>query len=153
MVVLESHEAGWAASGRNGGFCAASLTHGTGNGLARWPDDMPTLLRLGRDNLDGIEATLDRYRLDVEWERSGALDVATAPWQAADLRAHAEEVEALGESVELLDTDEVRGLVNSPTYHAGLLDRTGTAMVHPAKLAWGLREACLSLGCPALRTH
>jgi len=146
VVVLESHEAGWAASGRNGGFCAASLTHGTGNGLARWPDDMPTLLRLGRDNLDGIEATLDRYGLDAEWERSGALDVATAPWQAADLRAHAEEVKALGESIELLDADEVRALVDSPTYHAGLLDRTGTAMVHPAKLAWGLREACLSLG-------
>ena len=90
VVVLESHEAGWAASGRNGGFCAASLTHGTGNGLARWPDDMPTLLRLGRDNLDGIEATLDRYGLDAEWERTGALDVATAPWQAAELRAHAD---------------------------------------------------------------
>jgi glycine/D-amino acid oxidase-like deaminating enzyme len=72
--------------------------------------------------------------------------VATAPWQAADLRAHVEEVEALGESIELLDADEVRALVDSPTYHAGLLDRTGTAMVHPAKLAWGLREACLSLG-------
>ncbi len=146
VVVLESHEAGWAASGRNGGFCAASLTHGTANGLARWPDELPTLLRLGRDNLDGIEATLDRYGLDPEWERTGALDVATAPWQAADLRAHAEDVDALGESVELLDAEEVRGLVNSPTYHAGLLDRTGTAMVHPAKLAWGLREACLSLG-------
>ena len=87
VVVLEGHEVGWAASGRNGGFCAASLTHGTANGLARWPDDMPTLLRLGRDNLDGIEATLDRYGLDAEWERTGALDVATAPWQADDLRA------------------------------------------------------------------
>jgi glycine/D-amino acid oxidase-like deaminating enzyme len=146
VLVLESHESGWAASGRNGGFCAASLTHGTANGLARWPEDMPTLLRLGHGNLDGIEATLDRYGLDAEWERTGALDVATAAWQADDLRAHADEVKALGESLELLDADAVRQLVDSPTYHGGLLDRTGTAMVHPAKLAWGLRAACLSLG-------
>ena len=28
VVVLEGREVGWAASGRNGGFCAARLTHG-----------------------------------------------------------------------------------------------------------------------------
>jgi glycine/D-amino acid oxidase-like deaminating enzyme len=146
VVVLEGQEVGWAASGRNGGFCASSLTHGTSNGLARWPQDMPTLLRLGRDNLSGIQATLERYGLDAEWELTGALEVATAPWQAEELRAYAEAVASLGEQVELLDADGVRELVDSPTYHAGLLDRTGTAMVHPAKLVWGLRQACLSLG-------
>jgi glycine/D-amino acid oxidase-like deaminating enzyme len=146
VVMLEGHEVGWAASGRNGGFCAASLTHGPANGLARWPDEMPTLLRLGRDNLTGIEATLERYSIDAEWERTGSLDVATASWQVDELGAHAEDVRRLGEKVELLDADEVRALVGSPTYLAGLLDREGTALVHPAKLAWGLRDACLSLG-------
>jgi len=146
VVLLEGHEVGWAASGRNGGFCAASLTHGTANGLARWPQEMPTLLRLGRDNLDGIEATLQRYAIDAEWERTGSLDVATEPWQAEELRAHAAEVHELGEKVEWLEVDEVRALVGSPTYVAGLLDRDGTALVHPAKLAWGLRDACLRLG-------
>ena len=33
VVLLEARTSGWAASGRNGGFCAASLTHGIGNGL------------------------------------------------------------------------------------------------------------------------
>ena len=47
---------GWAASGRNGGFCAASLTHGEANGRARWPQEYATLHRLGRENLDEIEA-------------------------------------------------------------------------------------------------
>ena len=41
-------EVGWAASGRNGGFCAASLTHGFANGLARWPGEFDTLERAGR---------------------------------------------------------------------------------------------------------
>jgi glycine/D-amino acid oxidase-like deaminating enzyme len=146
VVLLEGHEIGWAASGRNGGFCAASLTHGLGNGMARWPKEMPELLRLGRENLDGIEATLQRYGLDAEFERTGSIDVATAPWQAEDLRAHAAEVRELGEDVEWLEADGVRALVDSPTYVGGLLDRSGTALVHPAKLAWALREACLRLG-------
>jgi len=29
VVLVEGHRVGWAASGRNGGFCDASLTHGT----------------------------------------------------------------------------------------------------------------------------
>ena len=32
VVVLEAREVGWAASGRNGGFVEASLTHGPENG-------------------------------------------------------------------------------------------------------------------------
>src|SRR5450432_2548036 len=52
VVLLEAGTLGWAASGRNGGFCSASLTHGLPNGLQRWPDELPTLLRLGAENLD-----------------------------------------------------------------------------------------------------
>jgi FAD dependent oxidoreductase len=36
VVLLEAETAGFGASGRNGGFCVASLTHGIDNGLARF---------------------------------------------------------------------------------------------------------------------
>src|SRR4051812_11200449 len=81
VVLLEGSRIGWAASGRNGGFCAASLTHGLGNGVARWPKEMPQLQRLGHQNLDGIAETVARYGIDCTFERSGSLDVAVAPWQ------------------------------------------------------------------------
>src|SRR6478735_2626644 len=55
VVLIEGREVGWAASGRNGGFCAASLTHGLGNGLARWPGELAVLEDLGARNLDAIE--------------------------------------------------------------------------------------------------
>jgi glycine/D-amino acid oxidase-like deaminating enzyme len=51
VVLLEARTVGWAASGRNGGFCSASLTHGIGNGLERFPDEMPLLEKLGEQNL------------------------------------------------------------------------------------------------------
>jgi glycine/D-amino acid oxidase-like deaminating enzyme len=146
VVLLEAELVGGAASGRNGGFCAASLTHGLGNGLARWPEEMPALERLGRENLDAIEATLGRYGVDAEFERTGELAVATEDWQLADLATLAERAGELGRSLELLDAGTVRAEVASPTYRGALRDRDGVALVHPAKLAWGLRQACLAAG-------
>ncbi|HEX5993582.1 MAG TPA: FAD-dependent oxidoreductase [Jiangellales bacterium] len=146
IVVLEARTCGWAASGRNGGFCAASLTHGLGNGLHRYPAEIGTLERLGQENLDGIEKTLHAYGIDAEFERTGELDVAVEPWQLDDLRAAADEATAVGRAPLLLDRAEVRAEIDSPLYLGGLWSRDTVAMVHPAKLAWGLRRACLQLG-------
>ncbi|MFE1785707.1 NAD(P)/FAD-dependent oxidoreductase [Streptomyces sp. NPDC059506] len=146
VVVVEAKEAGWAASGRNGGFCAASLTHGLANGLARWPQEMPELERLGAANLDAIEAAVERHGIDCDFERTGEIDVATEPYQLDDLREAAEQAAWLGVETTLLDRDEVRAEVDSPTFAGGLWNRRGVAMLHPARLAWGLRRACLEAG-------
>jgi len=148
VVLVEGREVGWAASGRNGGFCAASLTHGLSNGLTRWPDEIHRLEDLGARNLDGIEAAVARYSLDCDFERTGEIDVATEPYQADALRAWHEELRrrGLADGVEYLDAGAVREQVNSPTFLAGLHDRRGVAMLHPARLAWGLKRACVGLG-------
>jgi glycine/D-amino acid oxidase-like deaminating enzyme len=141
VVLLEAETVGWAASGRNGGFCSASLTHGAANARARFPGELETLERLGRENLAGLRADVGRHGIDCDLEPSGELSVATEPHQVAWLR----EAAALGDG-EFLDLEAVRQEVASPTYLAGLWDRRGTVMVHPAKLAWGLAEACERLG-------
>jgi glycine/D-amino acid oxidase-like deaminating enzyme len=147
VVLVEGRKAGWAASGRNGGFCAASVTHGFGNGLQRWPGEIRTLERLGAANLQAIEDAVARYGIDCDWERTGALDVATEPYQVDDLRETAELTERhLGAAPLLLDREQVRAEVDSPLFLAGLWDKDGTALVHPAKLAWGLKRACVASG-------
>ncbi len=146
VVLLEAATAGWAASGRNGGFCSASLTHGFDNGLRRFPAEMDTLERLGRDNLDDIEKAVSRYAIDCDFARTGELDVATAAWQMRELVVSHREAAARGLDVTLLDRDEVRAEVDSPTYVGGLWNRDGCALVDPARLVWGLRKACLDAG-------
>jgi glycine/D-amino acid oxidase-like deaminating enzyme len=152
VVLVEGREVGWAASGRNGGFCAASLTHGLSNGLTRWPDEIRKLEELGARNLDEIESAVARYSLDCEFERTGEIDVATAPHQVEELHDWYAELESKGlaEGTEFLDAEAVREQVDSPTFLAGLYDSRGVAMLNPAKLAWGLKRACLQLG---VRVH
>jgi glycine/D-amino acid oxidase-like deaminating enzyme len=146
VVVLEAGRCGDQASGRNGGFASASLTHGFHNGLERWPEELATLDELGARNLAEIGETVRRYGIDCHWEETGELHVATAPHQVEELAWLASAMTAAGHDVELLGADATRSEVASPTYLGALLDRTATALVEPARLAWGLREACLSLG-------
>src|SRR6185312_10667333 len=74
VVVLESHTVGWAASGRNGGFVDASLTHGHDNGASRFPQEIDRLNELGLQNLDEIEAAVRELGLDCDFERTGSID-------------------------------------------------------------------------------
>jgi glycine/D-amino acid oxidase-like deaminating enzyme len=137
VTLIEADRIASAATGRNGGFCAASLTHGEANGRARFPAEFPLLDRLGRENLDEIEATVGRHGIGCGFERTGNLSVATQRYQVDQL--------ATGGG-ELLGRDQVRAEVNSPTYLAGVWERDTTAMVDPARLAWGLAAAAESLG-------
>jgi hypothetical protein len=53
IVLIEANRIGWAASGRNGGFVDASLTHGAENGSRAGP------MRLTRCTLDALGLGFD----------------------------------------------------------------------------------------------
>jgi glycine/D-amino acid oxidase-like deaminating enzyme len=146
VVLIEGRRAGWAATGRNGGFCAASLTHGLANGHARFGDELAELDRLGMANLAAIEETIARYGIDCGAERTGELAVATADWQLPGLAEDAGLALALGHDTQVLSGEQVRAELASPTYRGGAWHRDSCLMVDPARLAWGLRAACLALG-------
>jgi glycine/D-amino acid oxidase-like deaminating enzyme len=146
VVLVEGRRIAGAATGRNGGFCSASLTHGIGNGRERFPAELATLERMGRANLDEIEKTVAAHGIDCDFRRTGELAVATQDWQLAGLRDAADTLAGLGGDAVLLDAGQVRAEVSSPTYAGGLWDRTGCAIVDPARLAWGLQRACLEAG-------
>lgn len=146
VVVVEQYETGAGASGRNGGFCSATLTHGFANGMRRFPEEIALLERLGRENLDAIEETVARYGIECDWERTGELRVAVAPWQFKGMVDEATLRNELGDNVEALTRDEVRARIHSPSYEGAIFDVDGTALVDPARLVWGLERACLSLG-------
>lgn len=138
VILLEAGTIGWAASGRNGGFCEASLTHGYENGLARWPDELAELERLGEENLEELAHDLLDLQIDAEFERTGFLAVAVEEHQVPWLSDPPE--------AEVFDGPQIRAEIASPIFLGAAWDRHHTALVHPAKLARGLARAAADLG-------
>ena len=141
VVLLEGDRIGWAASGRNGGFCAASITHGEANGRERWPHEYARLAALGRRNLDELEEAVARHGITCAFERTGELTVATEPYQVDGLVP----TDPDDPEESFWDRERIQAEVHSPTYLAAHVDRT-TALVDPARLEWGLADACERLG-------
>lgn len=136
VALIEAQRIGWAASGRNGGFCEYSLVHGESNGENHLPDENAELTELGMQNLTEIRETAQRYGMDIELETGGIINVATEPHQ----------VEWLRDEQNFLTADETRSVINSPDFLASERDYTGSILVHPAKLAWELARVCRELG-------
>jgi glycine/D-amino acid oxidase-like deaminating enzyme len=145
-VLLEATRCGNGASGRNGGFVQSSLTHGTANGLSRFPDEIDRLERLGQENFDGLARDLHELNIDAEFEATGDLVVALEPRELPDLAEEADLLRRFGYDAETLDAEQTRTQVNSPTFLGSILTNTGSALVHPGKLADGLRAAAVRAG-------
>jgi glycine/D-amino acid oxidase-like deaminating enzyme len=146
VVLLEQDTVGFGASGRNGGFLDSSLTHGLHNGVERFPEEIRTIERHAAQNFAGIRDTIERYGIECDWTPTGTMAVAVEPYQVEQLRRAEELLRSFDRKVRFLERDEVRAEVASPTYLAGLWTPDRTALVDPARLAWGLRRAALELG-------
>jgi glycine/D-amino acid oxidase-like deaminating enzyme len=138
VVLVEADRVASGASGRNGGFLSSSLTHGISNGLARWPEEMTALERLGRENFEQTRATLTRHGIECGWGERGEIDVATHSHQLPWLEEEASEARRFGWEAVVLDREQLRLQIDSPTYLGGVWRRDGVALVDPARLAWGL---------------
>lgn len=146
VLVIDAGTVAGQASGRNGGFVTASLTHGLANGLARFGRDIDATLAAGRANFDGLVDDVARYGIDAGLELNGALAVATEPWCVAGVAAAVEVARSYGEDVEHFGAEGIQALIDSPTFLSGSWTRSGEALVDPARLGWGLADAVRSMG-------
>ncbi|MGB0120758.1 MAG: FAD-binding oxidoreductase, partial [Solirubrobacterales bacterium] len=146
VALIERERIAIGASGRNGGFMSASLVHGIGNGLARFPDDIKTLERLGLENLEQIKTTIADAGIECDLTSPGAIEAAFTPAQAAEFEGAVEELQEYGYEAELLDADAMRSEVNSPLFTAGLWQKTGECLIDPVKLCDGLVLLAEKLG-------
>src|SRR5690606_5064137 len=143
IVLVEANRIGWAASGRNGGLCEASLTHGPENGMARGPDEMPLLERLGMENLDAIEAAEVPYGMDLQFERTGEVTPATEHHQIPWLEEWAAEGD---DDVVFLDEAAAQASIHSPTYLGAVWEKRTCGILHPARTAAELARVVTERG-------
>jgi glycine/D-amino acid oxidase-like deaminating enzyme len=148
IALLERDICGGGASGRNGGFFSASWWDVEATcGLFGEAEGM-RYLRAIADTVAEAGAWLDVHGVDAWFHHEGALSVATAPWQVASGGSSAIAfLASLGEHDRMreIPADEVRAIADSPRFAAGIFGRDG-AIVHPARLARGLRRVALHRG-------
>jgi glycine/D-amino acid oxidase-like deaminating enzyme len=140
VVVLESGRCGHGPSGRNGGFVSSldlslpTLRADYGDAAAEaWVD-------AAGETVDAIGAWCEAEGVDAWYRRGGELCVSTAPAQDG---VSADAVDGAG--VLAQSAEDARARCASPVFRGGVfVPRSAT--VHPARLAFGLRERLLARG-------
>ena len=140
VVVLEAARCGHGPSGRNGGFVSSldlslpTLRADLGEAPARaW-------VAAAHETVDAIGAWCESEGVDAWYRKAGELLASTAPAQDG---VSADAVD--GTTVRALDADGARAICASPVFRGGVFVPQ-TATVHPARLAFGLRERLLGRG-------
>lgn len=149
VTVLEAHEPGWGASGRNAGHCTPDWTYYTPEGvIAKFgPDYGERLNNLQGDAGSLVFGLIERHGIDCDARQAGTVSVVRKGNDAAlaGARAKAEQWAHRGKAVELLDEAEVAEQVGSDRFQAALLFREG-GNLQPLAFARGLARAAENAG-------
>lgn len=142
VILVEAETVGWAASGRNGGFCEPSLTHGRANAQMHVPEEAHLLSALGATNLDELLETLKRYNIECDVEPHGVIKLATEAHQENSLR----ELARSEDDVELLTGQDLQDQVRTAAAATGAWAKADGVVLNPGKLVLGLLRTCRELG-------
>ncbi len=146
VVVLETGEPGWGASGRNGGQVIPGLKYDPDELVAMFgPKAGEHLVDVAGGAADAVFDLIARHGIDCEARRCGWIQPAFA---AADLDLIARRVEQWqrrGAPVAMLDRDTACRLIGSPIYHGGWIDRRAGSL-QPLSYCRGLARAAQKAG-------
>ena len=149
VVVLEAHQVGFGASGRNGGWVLGKLSGSVEAWRARGGPDAPrAMVRAIQQTVEEIGAVVALENIECDWTHGGTVTVAQSETQLARLHGQAEaERRELGEDLawEVLDADEVSGRVRVAGARGGQYS-PHCARVQPARLVDGLAAAAERAG-------
>jgi glycine/D-amino acid oxidase-like deaminating enzyme len=146
VLVLDAHEPGWGASGRNNGQVVAALKHEPHEIEQRFGQERGrALIRAIGDGPDLVLGLIARHRIDCAARRSGILTAAHSAKSLADLKHRVEIWNARGAPLQLLSRDEMEAASGTGAYAGGCLDPRGGA-INPLGYARGLARAVIGLG-------
>ncbi len=149
VVVIESNNVGFGASGRNGGWCSGFLPM-TLSEIEKQHNRLAAIemCRQSFATIDEIEKTLKSENIDCDFHRGGTIHGATNAVQHTRVIEEVEELHSYGFSdndSRMLTNEESRAKINI----AGILAASYTphcATIHPLKLVSGLAKVVERMG-------
>ncbi|MCI2395181.1 FAD-dependent oxidoreductase [Aliiroseovarius sediminis] len=147
VTLLEAHNPGWGASGRNGGFCCIG-----GDKLGIGPirklfgaDAAHGYVTAQRAAIDLVRDLLTTHNIDADTHSDGELQLAHHPRVMSALQAEQDEWANYGVKTRLIERSDLAAKGVTGAFHGGLHVPLGFAL-NPGKYAAGLAEAACKAG-------
>jgi glycine/D-amino acid oxidase-like deaminating enzyme len=138
IILIDAHEAGENASGRNSGF-GIDLPHVTGSALDELEGSL-RFMRLARAAIAYLEKQVRDHAIDCDWSKAGKYQAAVSPAGAKTiLEPFARELEALKEPLTWIEGDALAARLGSPHFTAAVYT-PGCILMNPAALTRGLAD-------------
>jgi glycine/D-amino acid oxidase-like deaminating enzyme len=146
VVVLEEHEPGWGASGRNGGQVNPGLKADPDRVEADFGADLGgRMVALSGNAPNVVFALIQRHQIACEALQSGTLRTALHNRALSGIRRTAEQWMRRSGLVSFLDREVISGLTGTDRYAGAMLDRRG-GQLNPLGYARGLAAAAMNAG-------
>lgn len=146
VTVLEAHEPGWGASGRNGGQVNPGLKHDPDVVEADFgPDLGRRMVEMSWMAPNVVFDLIKRHQIQCDARQSGTMRAAYSDVAAKGIRASYEQGERRGMPVDLLEREQMRAATGTSRYTCALLDRRG-GHLNPLSYARGLAQAAVHAG-------
>ena len=139
IVLIEAHEAGENASGRNSGF-AIDLPHNTGSSLEEL-ERSHAHMRLARTAISHLADMVETHGIACDWERRGKYHAAVSRAGVDSiLKPFAAELEQIGEPYRWVEGEALRDEIATPHFSAAVFT-PGNILMNPAALTRGLADS------------
>ena len=141
VALLEAHEPGWGASGRNGGQVNPGLKPDPDE-IERdfGPDLGGRMLAMSYGAPDAVFNLIRRHQIQCEARQEGTIRAAIGEASAAAVARSAEQGARRGWPVTYADAREAAGLTGTGRYSGAMVDARGGDL-HPLSYARGLAAA------------
>ncbi|TPL91511.1 FAD-binding oxidoreductase [Mesorhizobium sp. B2-3-12] len=146
VCVLEAHQPGWGASGRNGGQVNPGLKYDPDTIEAMFGSDLGSrMIDFSYGAPDFTFDLIKRLSIECEARQNGTIRAAVRPKPEVAVRTTAAQCVRRGMPVEMLDAEAMAARTGTDRYISGMFDARGGDL-HPLKYTLGLAAAAQNDG-------